>query len=646
MLASQAFAQEAAGPAPLIGALKKLSVEQLMDLEVTSVSRGPEKLSGTASAIQVVTGDEIRRSGAASIPEALRLAGNLDVAQKNSHDWGISARGFNTELANKLLVMIDGRTVYTPLFSGVVWDVQDCLLEDIDRIEVISGPGGTLWGANAVNGVINIISRSARDTQGLYVEGAGGSVLRGLGGVRYGGVMAPGVYFRVYGKYSDRGDEVLPGGNSSADSSRKYQGGFRLDAGTSPQNTLTLQGDVYSGRDQLPAGGDDQTSGGNLLGRWAHVFSAESDLSLQLYYDRTHFSEPVPKLAIGTLTLAPAGTFKDDLDTYDLDFQHRFRIGGRSHVVWGFGYRLTRDVVTNAPALAFFPARLNQSLISGFAQDEVPLGKDWSLTFGTKVEHNDYSGLEVEPSVRLQWIATPDQSLWAAVSRAVRRPSRIDRDLSEGAPPYFVLLAGGQGFTSEKVTAYELGHRAHFGPNIATSFSAYYNDYDDVRSTAPNPKTIFPFFFENNLKGETHGFEFTADWQALAGWRLHASYNLLREHLRIKPGQTDINNALNETSDPRQQFSLRSSVDLPHAVEFDTEWRRVDARPGHNGPTPASLPGYFELNARLGWRPLKNLELSVVGQNLLHNHHPEYGLPGPATVEIQRSVYGKVVWRF
>jgi iron complex outermembrane receptor protein len=634
------------GASPAFNALKQLSVEQLMDIEVTSVSRRPEKLSDTASAIHVVTGDDIRRSGASSLPEALRLADNLDVAQKNSHDWGISARGFNTELANKLLVMIDGRTVYTPLFSGVIWDVQDYLLEDIDRIEVISGPGGTLWGANAVNGVINVITRSARDTPGLYLDAGAGSGLRGSAGARFGGTLAPGVYFRVYGKYSDRDEQVVTGGRAGADAWHKAQGGFRIDAEASPRTAFTLQGDLYGGSDQLATGGADQTSGGNVLGRWTHGFSDASHLSLQLYHDRTHLSEPVPALVVNNVALAPAGTFEDDLATSDLDFQHRFAVGGRNHVVWGLGYRFTHDRVTNAPALAFFPAQLDQHLLSGFAQDEFAIRKNLAFTAGTKLEHNDYTGLEVEPSVRLQWSPTATQGLWAAVSRAVRRPSRIDRDLSEGAPPYFVLLAGGANFTSEKVTAYELGHRAQLGPTLATSLALFYNDYDDVRSTALNPRTVFPLFFENNLEGETHGFELSADFQALPSWRLHAGYSLLREHLHIKPGRTDFNQTLNETSDPGQHLTLRSSVDFPGSVEFDAGLRWIDARPVHSGPTPGSLPGYVELDVRLGCHPRSNLELSLVGQNLLHDHHPEYGFPGPARGEIQRSVYGKAVWRF
>ena len=301
--------------------LKKLSLEELIDVEVISVSKAPQKLLDAAAAIQVVTGDDILRSGASSIPEALRLADNLDVAQKGSHAWAISARGFNTDSANKLLVLMDGRSVYTPLFSGVFWDVQDYLLQDVDRIEVISGPGGTLWGANAVNGVINVISKSAKDTQGFYVEGGGGSELQDFGGVRYGGTLAPNVYFRVYGKYFDRDSEVFPNGMDASDSWRMGQGGFRMDAEPCPENTLTLQGDAYFGDENLATGGSAKVNGNNVLGRWSHTFSADSDMSLQVYYDRTHLNDPIP-----ANDFAAAGRLIDDLHTYDLDFQHRFLI--------------------------------------------------------------------------------------------------------------------------------------------------------------------------------------------------------------------------------------------------------------------------------------------------------------------------------
>ena len=645
---SGAFAQTSEDlPAP--GELKKMSVEQLMDVEVTSVLLDPEKLLEAPSAIQVVTQDDIRRSGASSIPEALRLADNLEVAQKGSDAWGISARGFNTDLANKLLVLIDGRTVYTPLFSGVFWDVQDYLLEDIDQIEVISGPGGTQWGSNAVNGVINITSKSAKDTQGLYLESGGGTQLEDFGAVRYGGTLAPNVYFRVYGKYFDRNSEVLADGADAKDSLRMGQGGFRIDADTDPQNHLTLQGDAYSGNENVTTGGDDKVSGDNILGRWTHSFSDDSNTSLQLYYDRTHLALPKP-----TNGFAPAGILTDDLDTYDLDFKHHIRLGSRNRIVWGFGYRLTRDVVKPAPTLAFLPANLDQDLASSFAQDEIMLRENLFFTLGTKIEHNDYTGLEVEPSARLQFNLTPKQMLWAAVSRAVRTPSRIDRDLREptGLPAPFPqsILNGSPNFVSETVIAYEVGYRAQLGTNVTTSLSTFYNDYNNVRSTTPGPAGFpnfgFPLVFQNNLEGETYGLEFSTSYQMLDWWRLHGGYDLLEEHLRVKPGQVDFSDAHNETADPQNQLSLRSSMDLPQNVELDTALRWVDKLHINNGPTLGTVPSYFELDARLGWSPTKRLEFSIVGQNLLHNHHAEYGFPGPTQEEIERSVYGKVVWRY
>jgi iron complex outermembrane receptor protein len=634
-------------PSKSASELKGMSLEELFNIEVTSVSKEPEKLSDSPSAIQVITSDDILRSGASSIPEALRLADNLDVAQKNSHDWAISARGFNTALANKLLVLIDGRSVYTPLFSGVFWDVQDYLLADLDRIEVISGPGGTLWGANAVNGVINITTKSAQDTQGFYLEGGGGSELRDFTGARYGGVLASNVYFRVYGKYFNREDEVLADGSSATDAWNMAQGGFRIDANQSPQNTFTLQGDFYSGNEEIETGGNAGVNGNNVLGRWTHTSLDDSEMSLQLYYDRTHLSDP-----IAALLFAPAGTLKDDLDTYDLDFQHHFRLGERNRIVWGLGYRFTHDVVENAPALSFSPPVLDQSLYSGFVQDEIKLHEKLHLTIGTKVEHNDYTGFEIEPSARLQWDFTPKQMFWAAVSRAVRTPSRIDRDLSEpGSSSPLVLLQGGSNFVSETVIAYEVGYRAQLGPKVVTSISTFYNDYSNIRSTSTNNVADafglpLPLFFQNNLKAQTYGIEPTVTYQVLDWWRLHGGYTLLKEGIQVKPGKQDFSDTRNETADPQQQFSVRSSMDLTRNMDFDTDLRWVDTLHNNNAAAPGTVPSYFELNARLAWRVSKNIEFSIVGQNLLHDHHPEYGFPGPGREEIVRNVYGKITCRF
>lgn len=649
---------------PSTGDLKQLSVEELMNLEVTSVSKQPQKLGQAASAIQVITSDDIRRSGATSIPEALRLADNLEVAQENSHDWAISARGFDANLANKLLVLIDGRAVYTPLYGGVLWNVQDYLLEDIDRIEVISGPGGTLWGANAVNGVINIITKSAQDTQGLYAQAAGGKELQDLSDVRYGAELAPDVYFRVYGKYLDLGDEVTSNGASASDSWQMGRGGFRMDADASAQNKLTLQGDFYSGTEDYGAAGDARLSGGNILGRWTHTVSDRSAMSLQIYYDHTYLSQPFAASPPAPYyTGFPAASLTDALDTYDVDFQHHFALGGRHSFVWGLGYRATREADDDLSVVRFTPPVLEQNLYSGFLQDEIRLAQSVSLTIGSKLEHNDYTGFEVEPSVRLQWSLTSKEMLWAAVSRAVRTPSRYDRDLAvpsglvDAPPPYQFpteyLKGGGADFVSETLIAYEVGYRAQLGPKLSGSISTFYNDYNNLRSTTATPATAlypfpYPVYFQNNLEGDTYGLELSATYQLLDWWRLHAGYDLLQEHIRVKPGQVDATDATNETADPHGQSTLRSSMDLPRNVQLDAALRWVDALHINNGPTGGPVigivPSYFEFDTRIAWHATKRLELSLVGQNLLHDHHPEYGYPSPSREEIGRTIFGKITW--
>ncbi len=647
LLSLPAIALESATPS----ALKKLSIDELMDIEVTSVSKRPEKLSDTASSIQVITHDEIRRAGATSLPEALRLASNLQVAQKNSRDWGISARGFNTDLANKLLVLIDGRTVYTPLYSGVFWDVQDYLLEDVERIEVISGPGSTLWGANAVNGVINIITKNARDTQGVYVEGGGGTELKDFAGARYGGTLGANTQFRLYGKHFDRGDSVRSNGDDVNDAWHMTQGGFRIDTDLALQQQLTLQGDFYDGQEQLTTGNASIANGVNVLSRWSNAYADDASVSLQMYYDRTHLALPKPATAF-----LPAGTLTDNLDTYDLDFTHHFQPIARHHLTWGLGYRYTRDAVENAPTLELLPERLNHSLVSGFIEDKFALRNDLFLTLGTKLEHNDYTGFEFEPSGRLQWNLSNQHTLWTAVSRAVRTPSRLDRDLHEptGLPAPFVqsVLNGSDEFSSETLIAYELGYRAQWTSVFTTNIATFYNHYDHVRSFTPSVPTVFsfglpfPLVSANNLKGETHGLELSGTYQALSWWQLRAGYNLLKEHLHVKAGQVDFSNALNETADPEHQAMLRSAMDLPYDLQLDIGLRWVNTLHNNNGPTPGTVPSYAEADVRLGWQSRNGLELSVTGQNLLHAHHPEYGFPDTARAEISRSVVAKVAWRY
>jgi iron complex outermembrane recepter protein len=629
---------------------KKMSLEELMDQQVTSVAKQPEPLGQAPAAIQVVTGEDIRRSSASSIPEALRLADNLDVAQVSSSSWNISARGFNASPGNKLLVLMDGRSIYTPLFSGVIWNMQDYLLEDIDRIEVVSGPGGSLWGANAVNGVINITSKSAKDTQGFYSEAGGGNWLEDFVGVRYGGTLATNVYYRVYGKYFDRGAEVYADGNSANDSWNRGQGGFRIDTDTPSQNQFTLSGDIFGGDTHTTPGGqgtpnaEGTTSGGNVLGRVTHSFANDSDMSLQLYYDHNHLAAPFqsfPPFAV------PSGTLYEDLDTYDLEFQHNFSLGTWNRIVWGLGYRFTHDDVQDAPLVAFVPGTLDQNLYSGFLQDEIELRDNLFFTIGSKLEHNDYTGYEYEPSARIKWDVTQKQMIWAAVSRAVRTPSRYDTDLFEPSPSYGAFLgSSNSNFRSETVIAYEVGYRAQLGQKVSTSLSTFYNDYNHLRSLNFENGTTLPVVFENNLQGDTYGFELTADYQVLDWWRWHGGYDFLKENIFVTPGQTDLDNGLNETADPENQVFLRSLMDLPWRTELDTAFRWIDTVHNNNGGTPGTVPAYAEMDVRLAWHATKNLEISVVGQNLLHDQHPEAGYPNSSQEQIIRSIFGKVAWSF
>jgi len=607
--------------------LKKLGLEELMNMEVTTASKRAEKLAEVPAVIQVITGDDIRRSGASSIPEALRLAANLQVAQVASSQWAISARGFNGTAANKLLVLIDGRSAYTPLFSGVFWDVQDTLLQDVDRIEVISGPGGTIWGANAVNGIVNIITKSARDTQGLYLEGGAGSELRGFGGLRYGGELRPDLHFRLYGKYFDRDDTVFPNGDDATNAWHMGQGGFRVDWDATNNNVLTLQGDLYDGRVDQADGNETVVTGGNLLGRWTHPFAEDSDLQFQAYYDRTR--RRIPDL------------FSEDLDTYDVDLNHRFPLGRRQNIAWGLGYRLIEDEVGNSAALAFLPAQKSFQIFSAFLQDEITIVEDrLRVTLGSKFEHNDYTDFEFQPTARLIWTPTERQTLWAAVSRAVRTPSRIDEHLFVPGTPPFSVFAGGSNFVSEELLAYEAGYRVQPYAKLSLSVSGFYHDYDDLRSIEPVlPNTDFPAVFANGLEGETYGVELAATYQMTPWWRLRGGYTFLEKDIDLKPGSRDLNQGRGEGNDAEQHFLLRSSVDLPRHVEFDAAIRYVDTL------TAPNVPSYIGIDLRLGWRPIRDLELAIVGQNLLDNQHPEFGAAATRQ-EIERSVYGKITWRF
>ena len=597
-----------------------------MDIEVTSVSKRPEKLWDAASAIQVISGDDIRRAGATSLPEALRLASNLEVAQIDSRQWAITARGFNNVFADKMLVLIDGRTVYTPLYAGVYWDVQDTVLEDVDRIEVISGPGATQWGSNAVNGVINVTTKNAKDTPGGLVVVRAGTELTSSDEVRYGGTLAPKVYYRVYAKYFDRGDSVRPDGRNSNDAWRMGQTGFRVDWDPAADTTCTLQGDAYDSSMGQVGPDNIRANGGNLLGRWSRSLSDGSDMRLQVYYDRTHRRIP--------------GSFTQNLNTYDVDYQHRLPLGKTHDFVWGLDYRLVADDIVNTPANAFLPPSVNRKWFSAFVQDEIALRRDrLYLTVGTKVEHNDNTGFEFEPSARLAWTPDAKKTLWSAISRAVRTPSRVDLDLfSPATPPYRV--EGSSNVVSEKLIAYELGYRVQVDPQLALSVATFFNAYDDLRSLEPlNPPKAFPVTASSGLRGHSAGAELTAEWRATSIWKLRAGWTELRVKSEPLPGSLDRATRASIARDPNHEAVLRSLLDLSARWECDVDLRYV-------GPiNNQAVPGYAESDLRLGWHPSQAWELSVLGRNLLHSHHAEFNAPGTRR-ELQRGIYGKASWRF
>jgi len=642
--------QPATVPGHAVTDLTRLSLEQLAALRVTVVSKRPQRQWDTPAAVRVLTGDEILRSGARSIPEALRFAPGVQVARSTSSAYAIGVRGFASTLSRSLLVMIDGRSVYTPLFAGVYWDAQDVLLADVDRIEVVRGPGGTLWGANAVNGVVDLITKNARDTHGLYLEAGGGAgAERAFGGARYGGTIGSDLDYRVYAKYTDRAAQYHPDG-SDYDAWHLAQGGFRLDRGTaSDTDHFLLQGDLYSARvgqrksvslleapfvevvdDTAPLSGE------NLRARWRRPLLGGS-LSVQAYFDRYTRDE---------------ANLDETRDTFDLDLQHTLSLPARNQLVWGLGYRASADHTSGLPLPFFDPQARTLDWFTAFAQDEVALAGDHlRLTAGAKLEQNDYSGFDAQPSARLLWRIGPQHVAWAAFSRAVRTPSRADTDqvqtvyVQGAAPPVYVRAVGDEAFRSESADVYEAGYRTQAGEHVAFDLALFYDRHADLLGgrigtpfveTEPAPtRVIVPDVFGNFLRGETHGGELAMDARPASWWRLWGAYSLLR--IAVEP-QGDVPRLTPDPSvgsSPRHQGYLRSSLDLPARTTFDASLRLVSAL-----STP-KVPAYAELDLRASWKPASGLELALVGQNLLDSHHPEFG----TGTEVRRAVYGQVSWR-
>ena len=650
--------------------LAPLGLEKLMDLEVTSVTRGEGTVGESAAAVSVITQEDIRRSGATTIAELFRRVPGMNVARIDNNKWAISARGFNDRFSNKLLVQQDGRTIYDPIFAGVYWNAADYPLEDIERIEVIRGPGASLWGANAVNGIINIITKSAENTQGGRLSAGGGTPEGGFGELRYGSTIGANADYRLYAKGFEREKQFSQQGDTH-DQWNGASTGMRLDWRQNDLDTLTVQGDYLhsdSGRQDpdvkrtppfitLMA---DRTiaESGNILGRWTHRTDERTSWSLQAYWARFD-------------TRQPAAEVSNNNDTYDLDFQQQFPVGGRHKVIYGLGYRYVNQSVGNSLSndglsVSWLKSHFYLSTYSAFLQDEyVVLPDSLRLLLGFKLEHNDFTGIEIQPTARLLWTPTGRQTFWAAVSRAVGTPSISEEGIKLSAIEPTTLASGTQVFprvtgnpdlSSIRLIAYELGYRAQVTEPFSLDCALFYNHYDGLVVSVPQsvqsgfaPGTaILPLLFQNRMDGDTYGAELGADWHPAKWWRLYGTYSFLEMNLHpdssLPAGTTDDAKSA-EGRSPQNQVFLQSSFDLSRNLEFDVMGRFVDRLPGFM----QEIPAYFSLDARVAWRPRRDLEISVVGQNLLDDHHPEFGVSSiiaAPVVEIRRSVYAKVTWWF
>jgi iron complex outermembrane receptor protein len=629
--------------------LKHLSLAELGNIEVTTTSKEPEKVWRTPAAIYVLTQVDIHRSGATSIPEVLRLVPGVEVAQVNSSVWAVGVRGFGSDFSKSVLVLIDGRSVYTPLFAGVEWNVQNLLLEDVERIEVIRGPGGAIWGSNAVNGVINIITKKAKDTRGVLGSTSSGNMDQNRSAVRYGSGSVN-FNYRVYAMGFGRAPEFHPDGDNH-DDWQLGQAGFRTDSTPTDRDTLTVQGDLYKGHvgqqisiayysppSQRNIDGTQYVSGDNLLGRWRHQLNSRADLQIQAYYDRTYRLGP---------------QLGETRNTFDVDFIHHLVLKQRNEIIWGFGARWSSgDVIQTVATVDFQPHQQADNIYSAFVQDQIAIvhNKLW-LTVGSKFEHNIFTGWEHLPSGRLLWTPTRHQTLWTAVSRAVRTPSRIDEDLREtqllnpAAPAIFVCVCGNRKFLSETLLGYETGYRKLVTSAFYLDIAAFHNRYNDLTSygtpaisvvTIPAPTHILASLpFTNGIMGSTNGVEIAPDWKTTHWMELKATYSYVSINLEDKPTHSKTSYVQSyEESSPHNEATAQAFFHLPKGFEFDPTYRYVGALPVQ------LIKSYGTVDGRLGLHFARQFEVSVAGQNLLQPRHAEMG-----SVLIRRSAYVEITWK-
>jgi iron complex outermembrane receptor protein len=644
------------------GDLTDLSLEELMDVQVTSVSKTKESMADAPAAVTVIDQDTIARSGFSTIPDLLRLVPGMDVARINSYTWAISSRGLNAQFAGNLLVLQDGRSVYTPIDGGVYWNTVDYVMQDLDRIEVIRGPGATLWGSNAVNGVVNITSKDARDTQGWLVSGRGGNDDSDLV-ARYGGKISDDTFYRVYfkGKYDNGFPDTAPALQRSDTTDDWYsgRGGFRIDKHTSNADTYTLQGDLANDQLRQPMAipvasapfsrnvvwnGSDTT--GNGLGRWTHRFDPDSDFSLQMYYDYLEIAQSSEDFSQNTV---------------DIDFNDRFKLGTRNQITWGTGYRFYRSNDKPNDLLVFVPPKQVRNLYNIFLQDQIAVVPDrLFLTVGSKLEHNDFTGFELEPGARLLWTPNPQNSVWASVSRATEAPSLADTDLrlqaerfevpngSGAAVPAEATVEGNPDHDSEKLVAYEAGYRIQPTKRVSIDLSVYYNNYtrlESLESQAPRPgaTVIFPSTFANNIRGDTYGGEIAANLQVTDRWRLAASYSLLHATFERVPGSNDTTSAAADAgSSPRNQAQLHSYWDITRRLHFNTGVYFTGSVPEYN------VPAFTAVDLNVMWEPVDAMEVTVGVMNLLQNRHPEFGTSyGQGFADqVPRTIFAQFSYRF